>query len=105
MTGAVPAGAAAAPAGGAFRVRLGVALIAVSWLPVAQTWIWLASLSGTPAEEVRAAVWTAQVLLGLAGAAIAGRETVRVAKNVGWRRMPRTIWNLVRPGGGDRSSG
>ena len=105
MTGAVPAGAAAAPAGGAFRVRLGVALIAVSWLPVAQTWIWLASLSGTPGEQVRAVEWTGVVLGGLAGVAIAGRETVRVAKSVGWTRMPRTVWNLVKPGEGDRSSG
>lgn len=93
MTAAPPAPGAPS----AFRVRLGFGLIAVSWLPIAQAWIWIASLSGAAADELRAAVWTVQILMGFVGIAVAGRETVRVAKSVGWRRMPRAVWELVRP--------
>jgi hypothetical protein len=73
---------------GATRVRVGVLLIVVSWLPIA----WLVSASA----ELRAAIWGVQILIGLIGVAIAGRETIRIAKSTGWRNSPRAVWRLLR---------
>lgn len=73
---------------GAARIRFGIGLILVSWLPIA----WLVSASA----ELRAVIWGVQIVIGLIGVAIAGRETVRVAKSSGWRNSPRVVWSLLR---------
>ena len=73
---------------GAVRIRVGVVLIVVSWLPIA----WLVSASA----ELRAAIWGVQIVIGLIGVAIAGRETIRIAKSTGWRNSPRAVWGLLR---------
>jgi hypothetical protein len=83
-------GATLAPANadGAVRIRVGVVLILVSWLPIA----WLISAS----SELRAVIWGVQIVIGLIGVAIAGRETIRIAKSKGWRNSPRAVWALLR---------
>ena len=80
---------------GGFRIRLGVGLVVLSWMPIAQVVIALGSLSGSHAQEVRLAIWSVQVVIGLVGVAIAGRPTVDIVKQVGWRRAPRVIWRLL----------
>ena len=75
-------------AGGAARIRVGVGLILVSWLPIA----WLVSASA----ELRAVIWGVQIVIGLIGVAIAGSETIRIAKSRGWRNSPRAVWELLR---------
>ena len=79
---------------GALRIRLGVGLVILSWMPFAQVAIWLMNLSGSAADELREAVWGVQWLVGIAGIAIAGKETIAVAKQVGWRKVPRALWTL-----------
>jgi hypothetical protein len=74
--------------GGAARIRVGVGLILVSWLPIA----WLVSASA----DLRAVIWGIQIAIGLVGVAIAGRETIRIAKSRGWRNSPRAVWDLLR---------
>ena len=78
------------------RIRLGVSLVIASWLPIAQIVIWMTSASGGQAERLRAGIWSCQFVIGLAGVAIAGRETIRIAKSVGWRRSPGAVWRLLR---------
>jgi hypothetical protein len=73
-----------------------VILVIASWLPIAQTAIWLTSAPQGEADRIRAAVWSIQVAIGLIGAAVAGRETVRIARSVGWRRSPAVVWTLLR---------
>ena len=73
-----------------------MSLIIASWLPIAQVAIWVTSASGSQADRIRAAVWSVQVVIGLIGAAVAGAETVRIAKSVGWRRAPAVVWGLLR---------
>ena len=73
-----------------------MSLIIASWLPIAQIAIWVTSASGSQADRIRAAVWSVQVVIGLIGAAVAGAETVRIAKSVGWRRAPAVGWGLLR---------
>jgi hypothetical protein len=82
--------------GRALRIRLGLGLVIASWLPVAQTLIWVTSASDGHSDRIRAAVWSIQVVIGLIGAAVAGAETIRVARSVGWRRAPATVWRLLR---------
>ena len=84
------------PHGRALRIRIGVGLVVASWLPIAQITIWLSSASGGQAEEIRAAIWGIQVVVGLIGVAVAGAETIKVAKSVGWRRSPGVVWRLLR---------
>jgi hypothetical protein len=71
-------------------------MILCSWLPVAQTLIWARGLSGDSANELRATIWGAQWIIGFVGIAVAGRETVAIAKSVGWRQMPRSVWHILR---------
>lgn len=78
------------------RIRIGVGLILISWLPIAQILIWASSASSDQADRVRLVTWSIQILIGVVGVAVAGRETVRLAKSVGWRRLPRAVWALLR---------
>lgn len=80
---------------GVFRIRLGVGLVVLSWVPVAQVAIHLMGATGSAADHIRYAVWSIQVLVGFAGVAIAGKETIDLAKSVGWRRLPRAVWRLM----------
>jgi hypothetical protein len=77
------------------RIRLGVGLVVLSWLPIAQVVIALDSLSGSQAEKVRLAIWGVQIVIGILGVAVAGRPTVDVVTRVGWRRAPRVLWSLL----------
>ncbi|MGH3139229.1 MAG: hypothetical protein ACRDQE_05810 [Gaiellales bacterium] len=85
----------------AIRIRIGVALVVLSWLPVAQITIWLASASGSQADRMRAVIWGVQIAIGVVGVALAGRETIQIAKSVGWRRSPGVVWTLIRSTGVD----
>src|SRR6476659_3086442 len=80
----------------AIRIRIGVALVLLSWLPIAQVAIWLTSASGDQADRMRAVIWGIQVAIGLIGVALAGRETIQIAKSVGWRNAPCVVWGLLR---------
>jgi hypothetical protein len=77
------------------RIRVGVSLVILSWIPVAQVVIAIASLSGSGAQKVRLAIWGAQIVIGLAGIAVAGKPTIEIVKRVGWRRAPRVVWSLL----------
>jgi hypothetical protein len=80
----------------AFRIRIGVGLVVLSWVPIAQVTIWATSASGGQADRIRAVVWGTQIVIGLVGVALAGRETIQIAKSVGWRRSPGVVWRLIR---------
>ena len=68
-------------------LRVGVILFVVSWLPIP----WLFGIDGGG----RAAIWTVQVIIGLIGLAIAGREFVALIKSYGRRRAPKAMWNAL----------
>lgn len=84
------------PKSRALRIRIGVSLVVLSWLPFAQLAIWLTSASGDQADRLRVAIWGVQVVVGLVGVAIAGAQTIEIAKRVGWRKSPGVVWNLLR---------
>jgi hypothetical protein len=79
-----------------FRIRVGVLLVLLSWMPFAQLAVWLTSASGSQADRLRAVIWGVQIVVGMVGVVLAGRETVRIAKSVGWRKSPAVVWRLLR---------
>ncbi len=88
---------------GLFRLRAGIVLIAVSWLPVAQVVLIIAHDNGKltsehASETFRLAVWGVQTLIGLVGIWLAGSVAIRTAKQSGWRAAPKKMWHLFRTG-------
>jgi hypothetical protein len=43
-----------------------------------------------------AVAWALQLLLGFVGLCVAGREVISIIKQQGWRRMPATLWLVLR---------
>lgn len=82
-----------APSG--IRIRVGVSLVILSWIPIAQVVIAVGSLSGSGADKARLTIWSIQVVIGLAGVAIAGKPTIDIVKRVGWKRAPKVVWGLL----------
>ena len=72
------------------RMRLGVTLWALSWVPyglilgLAGVWLTLA--------------WGFEIALGVVGIAIAGAEFGRAVKGQGWRRAPAVAWHALLHG-------
>lgn len=83
-------GGVAISASPAARLRLGLALWLVSWLPVAQ-------LVGAR-QAARLAIWGVQIAIGLVGIALAGSTFVASVKSVGWRRAPGVLWHAFLRG-------
>jgi len=81
-----------------FRLRLGLGMFVFSWLPIAQVLIWAAGWSDGRADAVRAGIWTAQWIIGIAGLVIAGRAAATAVRKVGWRRTPAVLWRMLRTG-------
>ena len=72
------------------RLRIGVVLWALSWVPygvILGLSGWMLTLS-----------WTAEVLLGVSGIALAGSEFAQAVKQHGWRGAPSAAWRTLRTG-------
>lgn len=86
-----------------FRLRLGILLIILSWVPFAQVLISLAQdhdrlMSDESSLVFRLAIWGIQILIGLVGVLLVGKLAVEEAKRAGWRHTPRHLWRLFRRG-------
>ncbi|HVO86752.1 MAG TPA: hypothetical protein VMT23_03485 [Candidatus Binatia bacterium] len=85
------------------RLRLGVLLIIVSWLPFAQLFIWIAHnnqrlTTEKAASSFRLVIWGIQVVIGLVGLWLVGRLAVDAAKKDGWKHTPANLWQLFKHG-------
>ena len=85
------------------RLRLGVVLIVISWLPFAQVFLAIAHSNGNytsseASNKIRAVIWSLQILVGLVGVWLVGKLAVKVAKKDGWRKTPSNLWHLFRYG-------
>ena len=80
-------------------LRIGVVLMIVSVLP----WLTLLVLpflglsGGDTAAAVGALLVAAEILFWL-GVVLAGRDTWRLARSQGWRRVPGGLWRVLRYG-------
>jgi hypothetical protein len=85
------------------RLRVGILLFVVSWLPIAQVALIIAhnndQLTDEHASSVfRLSVWTIQFIIGLIGIWLAGRIALGEAREEGWKRTPKRLWHLFWQG-------
>ena len=85
------------------RVRLGIILIVLSWVPFAQVFIYIAHnnnklMSEDSANEFRLVMWCVQIAIGLVGLWLVGKVAIQMAKQDGWKKTPAKIWHLFRSG-------
>jgi hypothetical protein len=81
------------------RLRLGIILIIISWLPFAQVALYIAHSnnklsSESASSEFRLAVWGVQVVIGLVGLWLVGELAIKEAKAAGWKHTPKRLWEL-----------
>lgn len=81
-----------------FRLRLGVLLIGIWWIP-----IWLlapivAHLADQPVGSVTIAIAIVQTIIGLIGALLAGRQAAKIVRHTGFRAVPGKIWRVLWTG-------
>jgi hypothetical protein len=72
------------------KIRLGIALWILSWVPYGL----ILDLSGAWLTVA----WTVEILLGIAGLAIAGTEFAQAVKAGGWNRAPAIAWRALLHG-------
>lgn len=72
------------------KLRLGISLWVLSWVPYGL----ILGLSGAWLT----AAWTAEILLGVAGLAIAGTEFAQAVKENGWKGAPSLVWRAMLHG-------
>ena len=81
------------------RLRLGILLIVLSWFPFAQILISVLRghghlTSDSSASTLRLVIWGIQVVIGLVGLFLAGKVTITEARQAGWGRTPKRLWQL-----------
>jgi hypothetical protein len=81
-----------------FRLRLGIALIGIWWIP-----IWLlapivAHIVDRPVGSVTVTIAIVQTIIGLIGVLIAGRQAARIVRHTGYRAVPGKIWHVLWTG-------
>ncbi len=69
------------------KLRLGITLWILSWVPYGVIF----GLSGVALTLA----WTVEILLGIAGLAIAGTEFAQAVKDRGWKGAPAVAWRAM----------
>jgi hypothetical protein len=69
------------------RLRVGVILWLLSWVPFAV----MVGATGS----ARVLIWTVQVIVGIVGLAIAGTAFAATIRSVGWRHAPSMAWKSL----------
>ena len=81
-----------------FRLRLGVLLIGIWWIPIWLLAPIIAKVIGEPVGSVTVTVAIVQTVIGLIGALIAGRQAAKIVRHTGIRAVPRKIWHVLWTG-------
>ncbi len=81
-----------------FRLRLGVALIGIWWIPIWLLGPLVSRLTGQPVGSVTVTIAIVQTVIGLIGALLAGRQTAKIVRHSGFRAVPRRIWHVLWTG-------
>ena len=81
-----------------FRLRLGVALIGIWWIPIWLLAPLIAHLLGLPVGSVTIAVAIVQTIIGLIGVLLAGRQAAKIVRHTGFRAVPKKIWRVLWTG-------
>jgi hypothetical protein len=81
-----------------FRLRLGLILIGIWWIPIWLLAPLVSHLVGQPVGSVTIAIAIVQTIIGLIGALIAGRQAAKIVRHTGFRAVPRKIWRVLWTG-------
>jgi len=81
-----------------FRLRLGVVLIGIWWIPIWLLAPLVAHFLDQPAGSVTLAIAIVQTVIGLIGVLFAGRQALRIVRHTGIRAVPRKIWHVLWAG-------
>jgi hypothetical protein len=81
-----------------FRLRLGVLLVGIWWIPIWLLAPIIAHVTGGPVGTVTITVAIVQTVIGLVGVLIAGRQALKIVRHTGWRAIPRKIWHVLWTG-------
>jgi hypothetical protein len=81
-----------------FRLRLGVVLIGIWWIPIWLLAPLVAHFADQPVGSVTLVIAIVQTIIGLIGALIAGRQTAKIVRHTGVRAVPGRIWHVVWTG-------
>ena len=81
-----------------FRLRLGVALIGLWWIPIWLLGPVVAKLVGQPVGSVTITVAIVQTVIGVIGALLAGRQAAKIVRHTGFRAVPGRIWRVLWSG-------
>jgi hypothetical protein len=92
------------------RIRLGILLIVVSWLPIAQLILTIAHhyhhlTDDHQSQVLRLIIWGLQIIIGLIGLWLVGKLAAEAARTDGWKHVPRNMWQLFKAGPADNDSG
>ena len=85
------------------RLRVGIGLIILSWIPFAQIILAIAHSEHKLATEetsqvFRLSVWGLQILIGFIGLWLAGKVAMSQVKKEGWKKAPPRLWHLFMHG-------
>ncbi|MFZ0342418.1 MAG: hypothetical protein WAL31_08795 [Gaiellaceae bacterium] len=81
-----------------FRLRLGLVLIGIWWIPIWLLAPLVAHLVDGPVGSVTIAIAIAQTVIGLIGVLIAGRQAAKIVRHTGFRAVPGKIWHVLWKG-------
>ena len=81
-----------------FRLRLGVVMIGIFWIPIWLLAPLVARLVDQPVGSITIAIALVQTVIGLIGVLLAGRQTLTIVRHTGWRAVPAKIWHVVWTG-------
>ena len=81
-----------------FRLRLGVVLIGLWWIPIWLLAPLVAHFAHQPVGSVTLAIAIVQTVIGLVGVLVAGRQAAKIVRHTGIRAMPRKIWHVLWTG-------
>lgn len=85
---------------GGFRLRLGIGMWLLSWVPFASAVVVFAQdqgwvSSGQQAHRLLMALWAVQITIGFIGIFIAGSEAITLVKSYGLRNVPKQAWRII----------
>ncbi len=80
------------------RLRLGVALIGIWWIPIWLLAPLVAHVVGQPVGSVTVVIAIVQTIIGLIGVLLAGRQAAKIVRHTGFRAVPAKIWHVLWTG-------
>jgi hypothetical protein len=81
-----------------FRLRLGVVMIGIFWIPIWLLAPVIADLVNEPVGSVTLVIAIIQTIIGVLGALIAGKQAAAIVKHTKKRKVPGKIWHVIWTG-------